>query len=139
MKFGPIGAGDAAGAILAHSVRLAGGVIRKGTRLTADHAAALAAAGVSDVVAARLEPGDVHEDEAAAEVAAGIAGAGIRVEHPSTGRANLFAEAAGLAVVDRGAIDRLNRIDPAITVATLPGFAAVGTDSPRYFSASHAQ
>ena len=49
----------------------------------------------------------------------------MRVEAPFTGRSNLYAEAAGLLVVDRAAIDRLNRIDPAITVATLPEFAVV--------------
>ena len=42
-----------------------------------------------------------------------------------TGRVNLFAEAAGLAVIDAAAIDRVNAIDEAITVATLPANRAV--------------
>ena len=118
MKFGPVPVGEAAGTILAHSVRLPGGSVRKGTLLTSEHLVALRAAGVGEVVVARLDPGDVHENEAAAAIAGGVVGEGVRAERRFTGRANLVAEAAGIVVIDRGAIDRLNRVDPAITVAT---------------------
>ena len=43
----------------------------------------------------------------------------------STGRCNLYAEAAGLFVVGRPAVDALNRLDPGLTVATLPEFTPV--------------
>jgi len=59
MKFGPVPLAEAEGAIAAHSLRLKAGVVRKGTRLTAEVIERLSAEGVSDVVAARLEPGDV--------------------------------------------------------------------------------
>ena len=74
---------------------------------------------------ARLEPGDVSEDEAAAEIAAAVAGEGVRVDRAFTGRANLFAEAAGVLVVDKTAIDCLNLIDESVTFATLPAFKPV--------------
>ena len=74
---------------------------------------------------ARLEPGDVSEDKAAAEIAKAVAGQGVHVDRAFTGRANLFAEAAGVLVVDKDAIDRLNRVDEAITFATLPAFKPV--------------
>ena len=125
MKFGGVAVADAAGAILAHSVRLPEGAIRKGTRLTGEHVAALEAAGVATVVVAQLEAGDVHEDEAAAAVAAALTGDGVRAEPPFTGRANLAAARAGLAIIDRAAVDRLNRVDPAITVATVSEYASV--------------
>lgn len=125
MKFGRVSVGEAAGAILAHSVRFADGSIRKGTTLTSDHVAMLKAAGVGEVVVARLGPDDVHEDAAAAVIATALAGVGVRVERPFTGRANLSAESAGVVVIDRAAIDRLNRVDPAITIATVPEFAVV--------------
>ena len=80
---------------------------------------------MSEVVVARLDRDDVHEDEAAEQLAKAIAGAAIRVEKPFTGRSNLYAEAAGVLAVDKALIDRLNRIDPAITVATLPEFSVV--------------
>ena len=52
-------------------------------------------------------------------------GEGVLVEHPFTGRANLFATRPGVLVVDRGAVDRINTIDEAITAATLPAFKPV--------------
>ena len=74
---------------------------------------------------ARLEPGDVSEDEAAADIAAAVAGEGVRADRAFTGRCNLFAETSGVLVVDKDAIDRLNRIDEAVTLATLPAFKPV--------------
>ena len=123
VKFGPVAVADAEGAILAHSVRHAGGVLKKGTVLIAADVAALTEANVATVVAARLEPSDVHEDEAAVRLARALAGNGVRVERPFTGRSNLYAERAGVLVVNRQRIHQLNRIDPAITIATLPEYA----------------
>ena len=125
MKFGPVPLPEAEGAIVAHSVRHDTGWIKKGTRLAAQHIAGLRAAGVTEVVAARLEEGDVHEDEAARRIAELLCGAHLRVEAAGTGRCNLYARRAGLFVVNRAAVDRLNRLDPGITVATLPEFRPV--------------
>jgi molybdenum cofactor cytidylyltransferase len=74
---------------------------------------------------ARAEAGDVSEDQAAAEIAKAVAGEGVRTDRAFTGRANLFAETAGVLVVERDAIDQLNRADEAITFATLPAFKPV--------------
>ncbi len=125
MKFGPVALSEAAGAILAHSVRHPGGLLRKGSVLGAGDIALLKQAGISEVVVARPDPDDVHEDAAAERLARGLAGEAVRVERPFTGRANLHAAAAGLLVIDRVGVDRMNRVDPAITVATLPEFAVV--------------
>lgn len=119
MKFGDTPLDQAIGAILAHSLKLGGRVFRKGRVLTADDVTALHAAGLASVVAAQLEPGDVGEDEAANRIARNLIGAGITAAPAFTGRANLFAETAGLCRVDRAAVDRLNAIDEAITLATL--------------------
>jgi molybdenum cofactor cytidylyltransferase len=125
MKFGPVAPAEALGAIAVHSIRKGGLVLKKGTRIGEAEAAALQAAGIEEIVVARIEPGDVAEDEAAADIAAAVAGEGVRVDRAFTGRANLFAEAAGVLLVDRAAIDHLNCVDPAITLATLPAFASV--------------
>jgi molybdenum cofactor cytidylyltransferase len=125
MKFGELPLADADGAILAHSIRAGKLVYKKGRRLDAEDVAALRAAGVGSVIAARLGPDDVHEDEAARLVAAVAAGPHLRVDKPFTGRVNLYAEQAGLVVLDRARIDRLNRIDEAVTIATLPAFDPV--------------
>ena len=49
----------------------------------------------------------------------------MRVDRAFTGRANLFAETAGVLVVDKDAIDRLNQVDESITFATLPAYKPV--------------
>jgi molybdenum cofactor cytidylyltransferase len=128
VKFGPIPLSQAEGAIAAHSVRLAKGMIRKGTRLTAGHIEKLEADGQKAVVAALLEPGDVDENTAASRIATAIAGMHIGAEEAFTGRANLHAEVAGVLTVDRELVDAVNRLDPGVTFATLPDFAAVDAD-----------
>jgi molybdenum cofactor cytidylyltransferase len=125
MRFGPVPVGEALGGVVAHAVRSGDLVLRKGTVLTAAEIAKLQAAGIDRVTVALAEPGDVPEDEAAGRIAAVVAGPGIRVDAAFTGRSNLFSEAAGVLVVDRPGIVRLNRIDEAITLATLPAFAVV--------------
>jgi molybdenum cofactor cytidylyltransferase len=125
MKFGPVPLHEAEGGISVHSIRKAGLVLKKGTLIGKAEIAALEAAGIPELTVARLEPGDVPEDTAAGEIAAAIAGEGVHVERAFTGRSNLFAESAGVLVVDRAAVDGLNRVDDSITLATLPAFAPV--------------
>ena len=125
MKFGSTPIEEAEGAVLAHGVRIDGVAYKKGDILTRERRLALGSAGVKCVVAARLEPGDVDENEAALKLANRLAGEHLRCSAPFTGRVNLFAESAGLAIIESEAIDRVNAVDEAITVATLPRYRAV--------------
>ncbi len=125
MKFGRVPVREAQGGIAVHSIRKPGLVLKKGTAIGKAEIAALAAADVVDIVVARLEPEDVPEDTAAAEIAAAVVGEGARIDRAFTGRANLFAETAGVLVVDKDAIDRLNLVDESITFATLPAYKPV--------------
>lgn len=129
MRFGPVSLTEAAGAILAHSVQAGDLRLRKGHVLGDADLAALAAAGVAQVTVARLDAGDVAEDAAAARLAAALvpdpAAAGLSVGTAFTGRVNLNATGPGIAELDVDAIHRLNRIDPAITLATLAPFQRV--------------
>jgi molybdenum cofactor cytidylyltransferase len=125
MKFGVVPTGEAEGGVAVHSIRKNGFVLKKGTHIGPVEMAAMKAAGIGEVTIARLEPGDVSEDQAAAEIAAAVAGEGARIEDAFTGRVNLFAAHPGVLVVDKDAIDRLNRIDEAITFATLDAYAPV--------------
>jgi len=125
MKFGAVPVAQALGATAVHSIRQAELTLKKGTKIGPKEVAALLAAGVKEIVVARLEPGDVSEDQAAAEIAAAVHGEGVRADRAFTGRCNLFAESAGVLVVAREAIDRLNRVDEAVTLATLPAFKPV--------------
>jgi len=125
VRFGETPIEEAAGAILAHSWRANGVNFAKGRVLSSEDVARLKAAGAGSVIAARLDAEDLHEDEAAATLARALAGEGIEVTAPFTGRCNHFARDAGLAVVDQARIDALNELDESVTVATLPPFARV--------------
>jgi molybdenum cofactor cytidylyltransferase len=125
MKFGAVPVKEALGATAVHSIRQGDFVLKKGTRIGEKEVAALTAAGVKEIVVARVEEGDVSEDQAAADIALAIAGPGLRADRAFTGRCNLFADAAGILVVNKDAIDALNCIDEAVTLATLPAFKPV--------------
>lgn len=127
MKFGPVPTQEALGAILAHSVGLPDGRLRKGKCLDPDDLDRLGRAGIAQVTVARLDPGDVPEDAAAERLARAIlpdpAAAGLRLGGAATGRVNVHATGTGLLGLDTASIRRLNRINPALTLATLPPHA----------------
>lgn len=125
MKFGAVPAARSRGLILAHGVRLSGQVFKKGRVLSGADVALLRAAGIETVSGARLEADDVAEDAAAETVARAVAGAGLALGTAFTGRCNLFAEGRGLLVVDGARVDRINLLDEAVTLGTLPAFAPV--------------
>ncbi|MGY6412129.1 MAG: molybdopterin-binding protein [Alkalilacustris sp.] len=129
MRFGPVPLAQAHGAILAHSLHAGEARLRKGQVLDDAALAQLAAAGIPEVTVARPDPGDIPENPAAARLAQALVpdegAAHLSRAAPFTGRANLHATAAGLALIDRAAVDALNAVDPAITLATLPPFARV--------------
>ena len=125
MKFGPASPADAVGGVTVHTLRQGALVLKKGTTIGPAEVEALKRAGVKEVVVVRLEDGDISEDLAAGGIAQAIAGDGVDVERAFTGRSNLFATRAGVLVVDRAAVDNINRVDEAITFATLPAFKAV--------------
>ncbi len=125
MKFGPASPADALGGVTVHTLRQGSLVLKKGTTIGAAEIEALTRAGVGEVVVVRLEDGDVSEDIAAASIAKAVAGDGVNVERAFTGRANLFAARAGVLVVDRAKVDRINDVDEAITFATLAAYKPV--------------
>jgi molybdenum cofactor cytidylyltransferase len=128
VKFGDTPVGDSEGAILAHSVRLGKKVFKKGRVLNADDVAALGEAGIVTIVTARLDAGDVGEDDAASRIAQAACGENVSGSAAFTGRCNLFAATQGVLVVDHARLDAMNLIDEAVTIATVPPFALV---SPR--------
>ena len=121
MKFEATPLTEAHDAILGHNVYDDDGrrVLRKGRALGANELEVLAGLGRDRVFAARLEPGDVDENEAARRVSEAVAGAGLDLRGPTTGRVNLHARTLGVLRVDAAAIDRLNDCD-GVTLATLP-------------------
>ena len=125
MIFASFALDDALGTVLAHSHRLADRVLKKGTVLDAAAIVALRAAGRTAVIAARMAGDDVGENAAADRMARAFDGPLLSRRRATTGRVNLHADAAGLLRVDVAAIDRINLLDEALTIATLADFSAV--------------
>ncbi|MBB3607780.1 molybdopterin-binding/glycosyltransferase family 2 protein [Rhizobium sp. BK602] len=119
MIFGDFATSEAEGTVLAHSVRLPDGSLAKGHVLGSADLSRLAAAGIDRVIAARIEAGDLMEDEAAERLARAIAPDHLTFSEAATGRVNVHSAVDGLFVADRAAVDRLNQVDPAITLACL--------------------
>ena len=124
MRFGPVPLSEAEGAILAHSVALPEGRLRKGCLLGPEEIATLRATGRTEVIVARLEADDLHEDAAALALARALvpdpAAAGLRLKPVGTGRVNIHADLAGVAEVIADRVNALNAVDPMLTLATVP-------------------
>ena len=129
MRFGKVPTSESPGAILAHSQFADGRKIRKGRLIDQEDAESLERAGVTEVTVARLEEGDVGEDDAAEAVATALIGNSreLTAAAPFTGRVNLYSRSPGLLDINVAALNALNRVDPAITAATLPQFSRLGT------------
>jgi len=126
VKFGPIPAAEAAGKILGHNIADPDGrrALRKGRALTDADVATLAQMGRTTVYVAEVEPGDIDENNAAAQIAAPLVGPGLRLSGPATGRINLVATALALLRVDAPRLAQLNNC-PGVTLATLPAHSPV--------------
>ena len=124
MIFGPVPVAEAEGAVLAHSMKSTTGRIAKGTVLTDAHVAALAQAGHEEVTVARLEAGDVEENQAAERLSQSIAPEpavqNVRISAAGAGRVNIYATCPGIAQITEEKIAAINAVDPMITVATVP-------------------
>ena len=113
------GVGEVVGSVLVHDL---GPDLRKGTVLTAQHLARVQQAG--DVHVVELEPGDVHEDEAARRLAAALSGPGLEVQAPVQSQARLIARHRGLVRVQPNLVDTINALGY-ISVFTLMDGQAV--------------
>lgn len=125
MQFGEFPIAETEGAILAHSHRLPGRALKKGRRLSGEDIQVLRDAGYTRLVCAKIEDGDILEDDAADQLAKAVSGANLRKAAAFTGRCNLFAETAGLVVYDTKRLDGFNLVDETITLGVVPPFQNV--------------
>ncbi|MFP5342305.1 MAG: molybdopterin-binding protein [Candidatus Limnocylindria bacterium] len=99
--------------MLARDLEVAGARWSKGRRLSAADLGVLGAADPGDPVTVLiLEPGELHEDDAAVRLARAIAGPNLGVRGPNQSRLDLVASADGVVHVRIAELERLNRIDP---------------------------
>ncbi|MDP7424342.1 MAG: molybdopterin-binding/glycosyltransferase family 2 protein [Rhodospirillales bacterium] len=120
MKFGPVPVAEAEGAILAHSARLTGRILKKGHILTASDLGLFTDDGITEITVARLEKDDVGENDAAAAITKALAGQHVTTGKAFTGRCNLIADVQGLITFDRDRLDNINLADESVTIATMP-------------------
>ncbi len=132
MRFGPVPLADAEGAILAHSVGLPDGRLRKGCILTPTDLDRLHAAGLTEVTVALLDAQDLHEDAAALAIAHALvpdgAASGLCLKPVGTGRVNIHAGVTGLFEVLADQVNALNAVHPMITLATANRWQRVAAD-----------
>jgi len=104
--------------------------LSKGITLEGGHIATLQALGLQDVMVAQPDSDDIDENTAANTLAKTLVpdadGQGLRLTQPQNGRVNIMAHRAGVTMLDVDRINALNRIDPMITLATLPHLKRVG-------------
>ena len=111
-----------AGSVLTRDLSVAGRRLPKGTRLTDDDLAALAAAPAGpEATVLLIEPGELHEEEAALRLAAAVRGPGLERRGPSESRVDLVAAVPGVLHVRVPEVERLDRIDPLEVFTALDG------------------
>lgn len=126
MKFGSFAVDEALGCVLAHAVKLDAFTLKKGKVLSQLDIDSLDAENVKTVIAARLDVGDVPEDEAARRLSIAMSGQNTTAQEAFTGRANIYAERPGVLRVDLERLRAINHLHESLTIATLPAFARVG-------------
>ncbi len=114
------------GAVLARDVRVDGERWDKGRRLSAADLDRLVTLGPDGLPSGLLtlvvmEPGDLHEDDAALRLAAAVAGEGLTTHGPNESRVDLRAAWPGVVHVRTTQLERLNRIDPLEVFTVLDG------------------
>ena len=117
MQFRAFDINDCEGLILAHSHRLAGQRIAKGSQLTRTLIDAFIQNGVQQLVCAAPDQGDLSEDEVADRLAGVLLSAGLVRTSAATGRVNFKTKAAGIIRYDRDLIKALNSVDESLTLS----------------------
>lgn len=125
MIFAELPVTEAEGAMLAHSLVLAGRRHAKGSLVDPALIAAARAEGLGRLWVSRLEAGDVAEDDAATRIAAQLQGQGVMAAPPAHGRVNLHATAGGLLHFDPAAIALANAAGDTVGISTLPPYTPV--------------
>jgi molybdenum cofactor synthesis domain-containing protein len=115
---------DAVGMVLAHDLtqiipgEFKGRLFRKGHVVREEDIPALLSIGKEHIYTMHLEPGYLHEDEAALRMAKAFAGRNVELSEPHEGKINLKAAVDGIVKIDRTFVDRVNSI-PFTVLATL--------------------
>ena len=127
MKFDTYPTSEGLGHILAHSIHAGGKKVKKGKILNRQDIELFLNSGIQEIMVARLEEGDIGEDEAASYLGKKLVSVepSLFASSPFTGRVNIYSSETGLIIFDSKRITDFNLVDEAITLATLPSLAKV--------------
>ncbi|WP_417801771.1 molybdopterin-binding protein [Thermophilibacter provencensis] len=127
---------DAVGHVLCHDMtqivtgdgpdapRFKGLRFKKGHVVAPEDVPVLLSMGKRSLYVWELEPGMVHEDDAAERMAALVAGPGTRASGaPSEGKINVLASRDGVLLVDSGRLAAVNAVDEVMVATRRGGFA----------------
>ncbi len=130
MRLRTVRPSEAVGMLLCHNLSDQAGhkVFRKGYLIRDVDIPRFLELGFNEIYVAELEPGDVHEDEAAARLATAAAGPGVRMTSATTGRVNLLATTRGIVRINSAALHQVNSIS-GLTIATLHRHTVVSPDA----------
>ena len=117
MKILSLSPSDAVGHLSVHAIRTPQLNIRKGAMISTEDAASMIEAGISEIISAVADEGDVHEDEACDVLAGLLGGEHIAFSPASTGRVNFTSQCLGLLRYDTEKLKQINLIDEGITLA----------------------
>jgi len=117
---------DSVGMVLGHDItrivpgQFKGPAFKKGHVIGPQDIGPLKDLGKQHIYALSLEPGQVHENDAALRIARAAAGEGLSLSDPVEGKVDLFAGIDGLLKVNAAGLNQVNGIEE-IVFATLHG------------------
>ena len=117
---------QAVGLALAHDIteivpgKHKGPAFRRGHVIRPEDVSKLLDVGKAHIYVMELEPGELHEEDAAKRLARAAAGPNIRLTEPVEGRVNLISETSGLLKIDAERLYEFNALGD-LMLATLPG------------------
>ena len=126
---------EAVGKLLCHDItsivpgEFKGRAFKKGHVIQEQDISALLKMGKEHIFVMELDPGDIHEDDAAIRIARAAAGTGIVLSETCEGRVNLMAGGCGLLKVNKKALFRINSIEE-IVFASLHSHRVVTDKCP---------
>ncbi|MCO5176266.1 MAG: hypothetical protein M9890_04725 [Thermomicrobiales bacterium] len=119
------------GWVLTQDIRDSSGTLRlpKGTALAAADLDTLREHATHDLHLVEREPGDLHENDAASQVATAICGEHLTIREPNQSRVDLVARRRGLVRIDADLLRAINSVGE-ITVYTTIDLQPVDADTP---------
>ena len=125
MIFGEFPIQECKDSILAHTLKLPQKTIKKGSIIGDNEIELIEKSNLEKIWVAKLEPNDLHENDAATMLANSLSNEYCKAETAFTGRVNLFSTAPGVFCPNTDKINELNSVDSAVTLATLAAFTPV--------------